>query len=91
MTGPLTLCLVAGSAIAACGVFALTWRRSVAEALVALPMLAGGAAICLAGVSRFAALRQDPSTGQELAALVCVGALAAVILGVGWTGRGVAR
>lgn len=84
-------CLLVGSALAVCGVFALGWRRSAAEALVGLPMIASGAAVCMAGASRFAALRQDAATGQELAALLCVAALAGVILGVGWAGRGVPR
>ena len=91
MTVSLVSCLFAGCAVAACGVLALGWRRSPADALVALPTLAAGAAICLAGASRFAALRQDPLTGQELAALVCVAALAAVVLGVGWSTRGTPR
>ena len=91
MSVSLAACLLVGSALAACGAFALGWRRSLGEALVALPMLGAGAAVCLAGASRFAALRQDPSTGQELAALVCVSALAAVILAAGWTRRGTAR
>jgi hypothetical protein len=91
VTVTLVSCLYAGCAVAACGVFALGWRRSPTDALVAVPALAAGAAICLAGASRFAALRQDPLTGQELAALVCVAALAAVVLGVGWTARGTPR
>lgn len=87
----LVSCLLVGSAITGCGVFALAWRRSPTEALVALPMVGAGIAICFAGASRFAALRQDPDTGQEMAALVSLLALAWTILAVGWASRGTSR
>jgi hypothetical protein len=74
--------LAAGSALVCCGVFAASWRRGSTSLLVALPPLTGGAAVCLAGVSRFAAAGPDAETGQELAVLVSVVGLAAVILGV---------
>lgn len=83
--------LVVGAALLGCGALAAAWRRDGAAALGALPMLAAGAAIALAGVGRFAAGRQDPDTGQELAALVTVAALALTILGAAWSGRGTAR
>jgi hypothetical protein len=54
-------------------------------------MLAAGSAICLAGASRFAALRQDPLTGQEMAIMVSLVALAGTLLGTGWIGRGTGR
>jgi hypothetical protein len=82
---------VLGSAIASCGVLAVLWRRSLGESLVALPLLAAGAAICLAGASRFAALRQDPLAGQEMAVLVSLLGLAWTVLGTGWSGRGTGR
>jgi hypothetical protein len=82
---------VLGSAIASCGVLAVLWRRSLGESLVALPLLAAGAAICLAGASRFAALRQDPLAGQEMAVLVSLLCLAWTVLGTGWSGRGTGR
>jgi NADH:ubiquinone oxidoreductase subunit K len=83
--------LVVGSAVAACGVLAVLWRRSLGESLVALPILAAGGAICLAGASRFAALRQDPLTGQEMAIMVSLVALSGTLLGTAWIGRGTGR
>jgi len=50
-------------------------------------MLAAGAAVCMAGVSRFSAGAADPQTGEELAALAAVVGLAAAILGRAMTGR----
>jgi multisubunit Na+/H+ antiporter MnhC subunit len=87
----LASCLVVGSAITGCGVFALVWRRSLTDALVGIPMIAAGIGICFAGASRFAALRQDPDTGQEMAALVSLVALAWTILAAGWGSRGTSR
>jgi hypothetical protein len=80
--------LLVGAALISSGAFAAAWGREGARQLVALPVLAAGAALCLAGVSRFAAGRADPDTGQELAALVAMAALAATILGAAWTRRG---
>jgi hypothetical protein len=76
--------LFVGAAMIATGAFSAAWGRGAARQLIALPVLAAGAALCLAGVSRFAAGRADPDTGQELAALVAVAALAASILGAAW-------
>jgi hypothetical protein len=87
----LTACLVVGSALVASGALAVLWRRSLGESLVALPLLAAGGAICLAGASRFASLRQDPLAGQELAVMVTLVALAATLLGTGWLVRGAGR
>jgi hypothetical protein len=80
--------LVVGAALIASGAFAAAWGRGPARQLVALPVLAAGAAICLAGVSRLASGRADPDTGQELAGLVVAGALAATVLGAAWARRG---
>jgi hypothetical protein len=91
MTVTLAAALVVGSAVSACGVLAIVWRRSPSESLVGIPLLAAGGAICLAGASRFAALRQDPLTGQEMAVLVSLVALAATLLGTRWIGRGAGR
>jgi len=91
MTVNLAAVLVVGSAVFACGILAVVWRRPPTESLVAIPLLAAGAGICLAGVSRFAALRQDPLTGQEMAVLVSLVALAATLLGTRWIGRGAGR
>jgi hypothetical protein len=79
--------LSVGAALIACGAFSAVWGQGAARRLIALPVLAAGAALCLAGVSRFAAGRADPDTGQELAALVAVAALAATILGTTWARR----
>jgi hypothetical protein len=54
-------------------------------------MLAAGAAVCVAGVSRFAAGSTDAQTGEELAALVSVAGLAGAIVGRAFTGRRVER
>ena len=73
--------LVAGAALVSGGALAGVRRRDEGGALAALPALTGGAAICMAGVTRFAAAGHSPETGQELAALICVMGLAASILG----------
>jgi hypothetical protein len=83
--------LVLGAVLVSCGAFTAAWRRERGAALTALPMLAAGAAICMAGVSRFSAGSADPETGQELAVLISVFGLASAILGAAWTGRGAAR
>jgi hypothetical protein len=83
--------LAAGAALGCSGAFAVGWRRARDGGLAALPALSAGAAICLAGASRFAAARQDAATGQELAALVLLAGLAAAVLGAAWSGRGAAR
>jgi hypothetical protein len=44
----------------------------------------GGAAVLFAGVTRFAAIRADPVTGQEFAVVLGVVALALVLLGRSW-------
>jgi len=80
--------LSVGAVLIACGAFSAAWPRGSAPRLAALPILAAGAALCLAGASRFAAGRADPDTGQELAGLVAAAALAATILGVTWARRG---
>jgi hypothetical protein len=76
-----------GALLVACGAFTAAWRREEGSALVALPMLAAGAAVCAAGASRFSAGAADPQTGEELAALALVVGLAAAILGRALTGR----
>jgi hypothetical protein len=83
--------LIVGALLVSCGAFTAAWRREAGAALVALPMLAAGAAVCVAGVSRFSAGSADAQTGQELAALVSVVGLAAAILGRAMTGRRVER
>jgi hypothetical protein len=79
--------LAVGALLVACGAFAAAWRREGGAALAALPMLAAGAAICMAGVTRFSATSADVQTGQELAALAAVVGLAAAVLGRALAGR----
>lgn len=76
--------LIAGAALLSGGVLAGVWRRDEGGELAALPALTGGAAICMAGVTRFAAAGHGPEAGQELAALICLMGLAASILGAAW-------
>ncbi len=83
--------LVVGALLVSCGAFTAAWRRERGPALAALPMLAAGAAVCMAGVSRFSAGAQDPETGQELAVLVSVFGLTAAILGAAWARKGASR
>jgi hypothetical protein len=78
--------LAVGALLVSCGAFTAAWRREGA-ALAALPMFAAGAAVCMAGVTRFSAGAADPQTGQELAVLAVVVGLAAAILGRAFTGR----
>src|SRR5205807_1493373 len=66
-----------GALLVACGAFTAAWRREGGPALAALPMLAAGAAVCVAGASRFSAGAADAQTGEELAVLVSVVGLAA--------------
>jgi hypothetical protein len=84
MTMSFAAALVVGSLLFACGAFTAAWRRERASALAALPMLAAGAIVCMAGVTRFSAGAQDPQTGQELAVFASVLGLAAAILGAAW-------
>jgi hypothetical protein len=79
--------LIVGALLVSCGAFTAAWRRDSGGALVAVPMLAAGGAVCMAGVSRFAASAADPQTGGELAALALVVGLAAAILGRALAGR----
>jgi hypothetical protein len=83
--------LAVGAALLASGAFAALRGGGAARQLAALPVLGAGASIALAGAARLAAGRADPDSGQELAALVAVAALAATILGVAWARRGAAR
>ncbi len=76
--------LVVGGVLVSSGTLAAVWRRNQATAMAAVPVLAAGAAVCMAGVTRFAAGARSLETGQELAALICVMALATSILGAAW-------
>lgn len=91
MTLTFAAALAVGAVLVACGAFTAAWRREGSTALVALPMLAAGAAVCMAGVTRFSAGAADPQTGEELAALATVVGLAAAILGRALSGRRVER
>lgn len=79
--------LVAGAVLISTGAFAAAWGRTDGRRLVALPVLAAGAVVALAGVSRFAASSREAATGQVLAALAAVAGLAASILGTAWARR----
>ena len=79
-----TQALVVGGVLVSSGTLAAVWRRHRAAALAAVPVLAAGAAVCMAGVTRFAAGARSLETGQELAALICVMGLATSILGASW-------
>jgi hypothetical protein len=83
--------LATGAVLVAFGAFTAAWRREGTAALAALPMLAAGAAICMAGASRFSAAAGEAVTGQELAALITMVGLAAAIMGRAWSGGGVER
>ena len=87
MTLTFASALIVGALLVSCGAFTAAWRRDSGGALAAVPMLAAGAAVCTAGVSRFAAGAADPQTGEELAALATVVGLAAAILARALTGR----
>lgn len=91
MTLTFRAALVVGALLVACGAFTAAWRRERGAALAGLPMLAAGAAVCLAGASRFSAVAAQAEAGQELAAVVSVAGLAAAIMGRAWTGRGAER
>lgn len=80
--------LAVGAVLVCSGVFAAMWRRE--RTLASLPALAAGSAVCMAAASRFAGPR-DAVTGQELATLISVFALAAAIVGAAWTRGGLAR
>ncbi len=91
MTLTFRAALVVGALLVACGAFTAAWQRERGGALMGLPMLTAGAAVCLAGASRFSSAANQTETGQELAALVSVAGLAAAIVGRAWSGRGVER
>jgi len=82
--------LVVGAVLICCGVLAVVWRRERGLGLLALPLLAAGAAVCVAAAGRFAG-RQDPDAGRELAVLISLFGLAASIVGASWMRRGVTR
>jgi len=91
MTLDFAAALVVGALLIACGAFTAAWRRERGAALAALPMLAAGAAVCMAGAGRFSAGAPDPETGQELAALVSVVGLATAIVAAAWARKGAPR
>ena len=90
MTISFAHCLVLGAVLLGCGALLAAWRKERGFAVSSLPLLAAGAAVCLAGAGRFAG-REDPEIGQELAVLVCLASVAATVLGASWAGREVER
>jgi multisubunit Na+/H+ antiporter MnhC subunit len=82
--------LVVAALLVSSGVLTVVWRRERGGALAGLPALAAGVAVAMAAAGRFAG-RQDPASGEEMAALVVLMGLAAAILGAAWTRGSVAR
>jgi multisubunit Na+/H+ antiporter MnhC subunit len=89
MTVGLVSVLFAAAGLVAVGVFVAVWRRDLTHALAGIPLMFAGAGAAFVGVSRFAAAPSGGAQllGQEVAALLSVAALAAVVLGVGLAGR----
>lgn len=91
MTLTLVGVLFVAAGLVAVGAFVAAWKRDLAAALAGLPLMFGGAGVAFAGIARFSAAGGPPAFGQEFAALLAVGALALVALGVGIAGRGTSR
>jgi NADH:ubiquinone oxidoreductase subunit K len=89
VTPGLTTVLIVAVALVALGAFVATWRRDLTVALAGIPLMFAGAGAAFAGVSRFAAApaRGGQLLGQEVAVLLSVAALAAVVIGLGLAGR----
>jgi len=89
MTVGLVGVLFVAAALVAIGAFVCAWRRDLTVALTGIPLMFAGAGAAFAGVSRFAAApaRGAQLMGQEVAVLLAIAALAAVVLGVGLAGR----
>jgi NADH:ubiquinone oxidoreductase subunit K len=89
VTAGLVAVLFVAAALVAVGAFIATWRRDLTVALAGIPLMFAGAGTAFVGVSRFAAVpaRGGQLLGQEVAVLLSVAALAAVVLGVGLVGR----
>jgi NADH:ubiquinone oxidoreductase subunit K len=89
VTPGLATVLIVAVALVALGAFVATWRRDLTVALAGIPLMFAGAGAAFAGVSRFAAApaRGGQLLGQEVAVLLSVAALAAVVIGVGLAGR----
>lgn len=89
MTPGLATVLIVAVALVALGAFVATWRRDLTVALAGIPLMFAGAGAAFAGVSRFAAApaRGGQLLGQEVAVLLSVAALAAVVIGLGLAGR----
>jgi hypothetical protein len=75
--------LFVGAAAFAAGAFLLGRQWSFTGALAAIPLLLGGAGLDAAAVGRFAGSAKDVASGQELAVLAAVFALAFTGLGAG--------
>jgi NADH:ubiquinone oxidoreductase subunit K len=89
MTVGLVAVLFVAAGLVAIGAFVCAWRRDLTVALAGIPLMFAGAGTAFAGVSRFAAApaRGAQLLGQEVAVLLAIAALAAVVLGVGLAGR----
>jgi len=89
MTVGMVAVLFVAAGLVAIGAFVCAWRRDLTVALAGIPLMFAGAGAAFAGVSRFAAApaRGAQLLGQEVAVLLAIAALAAVVLGVGLAGR----
>ena len=89
MTAGLAAVLFVAAGLLAIGAFVCAWRRDLTVALAGIPLMFAGAGTAFAGVSRFAAApaRGAQLLGQEVAVLLAIAALAAVVLGIGLAGR----
>jgi NADH:ubiquinone oxidoreductase subunit K len=89
MSAGLVPVLFVAAGLVSVGAFAVVWRRDLTHALAGIPLMFAGAGAAFVGVSRFAAAPAGGSQllGQEVAVLLAVAALAAVVLGGGLAGR----
>jgi len=89
MTVGLVAVLFVASGLVATGAFVAAWKRDLTVALAGIPLMFAGAGTAFVGVSRFAAAPVGSAQllGQEVAILLSVAAVAAVVLGIGLAGR----
>ena len=87
MTVDLVGVFFVGAGLIGVGAFVAVWRRDLAAALVAIPLMFAGAGVAFAGVARFAAAGGPQLFGQEFAIVLAIAAAALVALGLGIAGR----
>ncbi|HEV2216007.1 MAG TPA: NADH-quinone oxidoreductase subunit K [Candidatus Dormibacteraeota bacterium] len=102
-TPGLVAVLFVAAGLLSIGALGVAWRRNLAAALAAVPLMFGGAGIAFVGVARFAARApaqvqpaygprvivgvSGPPVGQEIAVLIAVVSLGVVALGVALAAR----